>query len=336
MTASIAAAAAMPAYAGAAGAGISVSQENANKYLEGYNLINDSAPQVNTYKDSSLNLGGARIILMRGAQLSRQLCIIVESADGHRIVVDGGMPENASYLGSYIKAHGGKVDAWLLTHPHSDHAGALTALLNKRLNTDGYCEYADIDYGDIYYSYGPMEFYDEHETQRYRLDFIRESYQAIGTYDQSKVHYNLPGGTEFSVGDINVRIINSPYLLDASPGNNSSICYMITVGGRRLLITGDIAYEAAELLLRDHAPEEFKADIVQVAHHGQQAASFAFYSAVSPEIALWPSSYDIWKMRNDDFSPDQETYTPALTYYWMKTLGVRENYCMADGNWILD
>ncbi len=47
---------------------------------------------------------------------------------GQLIVVDGGWTEDADFVRQTIKEMGGKVDAWILTHPHQDHIGAFNAI----------------------------------------------------------------------------------------------------------------------------------------------------------------------------------------------------------------
>ena len=85
-----------------------------------------------TYTDSTIGLGGASITMIKGEQSGQQISIVIESNDGSLIVVDGGLKTNAPYLAKYIKDRGGKVAAWLLTHPHEDHVGALAVILEQQ------------------------------------------------------------------------------------------------------------------------------------------------------------------------------------------------------------
>ena len=276
-----------------------------------------------TYTDSTIGLGGAKIIMFKGNESGQQISIVIESNDGQLIVVDGGLKTNAPYLSKYIKSKGGKVAAWLLTHPHEDHVGALSVILEQQ-KVAGHPDFYDIDPGQIYFSFAPYSFYEQYE-QGYRLPMIKEVMEDLAAYPAEKKHENSERGTTFSYGNVSVEILN-----------NSSICYMITINGKKLLITGDLPYEAAGKLLEELPPEKLKADIVQMAHHGQHGGSFAFYSTVAPKYALWPSSKELWDKRKDAFTEDQETYTIALTKFWTNKLGVEKNFVMADGNWILE
>ena len=51
--------------------------------------------------------------------------IVIKSPHGKLIVIDGGWEADATKLSELIQQQGGKVDAWLITHPHEDHVGAL-------------------------------------------------------------------------------------------------------------------------------------------------------------------------------------------------------------------
>ncbi len=287
-----------------------------------------------TYTDSTIGLGGAKITMIKGNESGQQISIVIESNDGRLIVVDGGLKTNAPYLSKYIKARGGKVSAWLLTHPHEDHVGALSVILEQQ-KVAGHPDYYNIDPGQIYFSFAPYPFYEQYE-QSYRLPMIKEVMDDLAAYPAEKKHENSERGTTFSYGNVSVEILNTAYSIPIDTGNNSSICYMITINGKKLLITGDLPYEAAGKLLEELPAEKLKADIVQMAHHGQHGGSFAFYSTVNPRYALWPSSKELWDKRKEPFTEDQETYTIALTKFWMNKLGVEKNFVMADGNWVLE
>ena len=287
-----------------------------------------------TYTDSTIGLGGAKITMIKGNESGQQISIVIESNDGQLIVVDGGLKTNAPYLSKYIKNKGGKVAAWLLTHPHEDHVGAISVILEQQ-KVAGHPDFYNIDPGQIYFSFAPYSFYEQYE-QGYRMPMIKEVMDDLAAYPAEKKHENSERGTSFSYGNVSVEILNTAYSIPIDSGNNSSICYMITINGKKLLITGDLPYEAAGKLLEELPQEKLKADIVQMAHHGQHGGSFAFYSAVNPRYALWPSSKELWDKRKDAFTEDQETYTIALTKFWTNKLGVEKNFVMADGNWVLE
>ncbi len=44
------------------------------------------------------------------------------------IIIDGGWADNAAAVREVIAAHGNHVNAWILSHPHQDHAGAFNQI----------------------------------------------------------------------------------------------------------------------------------------------------------------------------------------------------------------
>ena len=79
----------------------------------------------------STGTSGVGELWMLGSTTGAQnLSIVIKSPNGKIIVIDGGWEADADKLSSLILQQGGKVDAWLITHPHEDHVGALCAILN--------------------------------------------------------------------------------------------------------------------------------------------------------------------------------------------------------------
>ena len=97
------------------------------------------------------------------------LSAILETKNGSLIVIDGGTEADAPYLLQKIKEKGGHVSAWLITHPHSDHVGAITKLLN---------EGAPITIDGIYYNLTSIEWYQTYES--YRADMVAQFAGALG------------------------------------------------------------------------------------------------------------------------------------------------------------
>lgn len=106
------------------------------------------APAVSTISTTvSSGAGGAGELWMLGSTTGAQnLSIVIRSPHGKLIVIDGGWEADADKLSSLILQQGGKVDAWLITHPHEDHVGALYTILNdtgRKIKIDKiYCSLA--------------------------------------------------------------------------------------------------------------------------------------------------------------------------------------------------
>ena len=79
-------------------------------------------------------LGGAALYMLASKDPANQiLSCIIRAADGTVIVVDGGLGDDKDTLKAAIRELGGSVSAWLVTHPHGDHAGALYRLLEEEI-----------------------------------------------------------------------------------------------------------------------------------------------------------------------------------------------------------
>ena len=55
---------------------------------------------------------------------------VIRTDNGKIIVMDGGVVEEEGYLRGFLASLGNNVDCWIVTHPHPDHIGALTKILN--------------------------------------------------------------------------------------------------------------------------------------------------------------------------------------------------------------
>jgi competence protein ComEC len=73
--------------------------------------------------------------------------------------------------------------------------------------------------------------------------------------------------------------------------NNNACVLLISAGGQRALLTGDIE-EPAERALLARQPDTLGADILQVAHHGSaSSSSLAFIAAVRPALSVVSAGY---------------------------------------------
>lgn len=94
-------------------------------------------------------------------------------------------------------------------------------------------------------------------------------------------------GDVLTFGDVKIEVLapeksDAP---DAPSGNNQSIVLRLNYGARKILLTGDIEKEAEMQLL--NAPEQLRADVVKVAHHGSRTSSIQeFVGATGAKLAV--------------------------------------------------
>lgn len=266
----------------------------------------------------------AELTMYANDREAQMLSAILQSESGATVVIDGGWEEDGDALVEAIKSKGGHVDAWLLTHPHSDHVGAFRYILENRRD--------EISIDKIYYSFAPLEWYEEVEPEEAGRVAGRLMEQLSGL-PEDMVCDSIGKGYEINVGDLTITVLNDRYKLSSDPVNNSSIAYLAEVEGERILFLGDMGYDGGFQLLKD-AGKNIKADIVQMAHHGQNGVDKKVYRAISPRVCLWPTPRWLWD--NDAGQGyDSGSWRTLETRAWMKSMGVKENYCTKDGDIVL-
>ena len=94
-----------------------------------------------------------------------------------------------------------------------------------------------------------------------------------------------------------------------------------------------MGYVGGQFLLKE-AGDRLKADIVQMAHHGQNGVDKKVYMAVAPRICLWPTPQWLWDNDNGD-GYDSGAWRTLETRQWIEELGVERNYVVKDGDIML-
>lgn len=263
-------------------------------------------------------LGGASLTMLNSQSESQMLSAIIQTSQGNLIVVDGGLGADGDYLKNQILARGGHVSAWLITHPHGDHVGALYKILQDEAagNPSG------ITIDGIYYSFADRDWYSLHDK-----DEVTMAHSIIGTLEglpESMLH-TVSKGQTIQVDDATILVMNDRYELGSDKGNNAGIVYKVYVNGKSILFLGDLAEEGGNRLLADVGAELLKSDIVQMAHHGQNGVGEAVYKAIDPEICLWPTPKWLWESAGN-------RYRIAETKNWISRLHAQKHYCMKDGD----
>ncbi len=201
-------------------------------------------------------------------------CALVETPDGARMLVDGG--------GAYARADGQptfdvgertvtpflrhqgirRLDVVLLTHPHDDHVGGLTAVVEH---------------------FAPRLVLGNGETS---------SSPAFQRFARAVTARRIPWravkeGDQFRLGgETRVEVLGPeppPFTGTPSDANNDSVVLRVTYRGFRALLTGDIQGEAEARLMPRFGP----VTLLKVAHHGSRfSTSQAFVERVRPRVAV--------------------------------------------------
>ena len=276
----------------------------------------------NTSAAISTGANGVGELWMLGSATGAQnLSIVIKSPNGKLIVVDGGWEADADKLSSLILQQGGKVDAWLITHPHEDHVGALCAILNDTARK--------IKIDKIYCSLATPDWY--REVSPTGAGIADQLLSAFTKLPVGTVTNNIGRGTEINIDDVNIRVLNNRGVYTYNGVNNSSLVYKIRVSGQSILILGDLAYDGGKDLIKSCTAAELKSDIVQMAHHGQQGVDQDAYALIVPTTCLWPSPAWLWNNDNGG-GVGSGPWGTLKTRAWMDALGVKDNRSLKDGD----
>lgn len=255
---------------------------------------------------------------------------ILESGDT-LLLVDGGFPSEAPYLYEYLKALGGHVTAWFITHFHDDHFGCFATMLE---------EHPDITVDKVYYNFPSKEFLSRSEPRQTSLT-TAELYDIV---QNVTVKRGIPVEIvqkddvfEFDDGKATVRVLRTPdETITCNPINNSTTVYRFEADGKSILFLGDLGVEGGIQLMEINPPERLKADFVQMAHHGQGGVSKECYAAIQPTYTLWPTPTWLWDNMGPD-GYDTNGYQTVIVRGWISSLRcVKRHYRMIDGTQVIN
>ena len=152
-----------------------------------------------------------------------------------------------------------RIDVMVLTHPHSDHIGNASYLLDHVAV-------------DTVYMTGR-----EHTTKLYRtlLDTLTEHTEVTVK--------EIKAGERFSFGGADCLFLG-PLALDYEDINDTSAVMMLFYGNMRLLFPGD-AEERAERDYVNYYGDDLRADFLKIGHHANDSTTQVFAQRVQPNYA---------------------------------------------------
>lgn len=227
----------------------------------------------------------------------------ISDHEGHLIVIDGGWEEDATYVKQVIDYFGGKVDAWIITHPHFDHVRAFNSLLaSEDCPTIGEIYVSEFDY---------EQYKDEAKEWDQFGDY--ETFLEV-TKDASNLTY-LHAGDSFELLGLQVDVYHDyTTKVDGDACNDGSLVFEVTGKKESMLFCGDTGKSQAETIMNAYG-DELKADYLQMGHHGNGGLTEEFYKLVDPKGAFFDAPE--WLM-----NPGEDTkYTTPENKELMESMG---------------
>ena len=177
--------------------------------------------------------------------------ILIEEAGGKNILVDGGdrADKTTASIINYLKNQKvEKLDYIISTHPHADHIGGLTDII------ESFEVEKVLDSGKV------------HTSKTYENYLIK--------IDQENIKFETPRrGDSFKIGKSEIQFLHPDSNLDNYDLNNSSLVFLLKFKQQKFLFTGDIEKEVEFKLLQENPG--LKVELIKVPHHGSKTSSSA-------------------------------------------------------------
>lgn len=276
-------------------------------------------------------VAGAKLYQLAPENLSLMESYVLKTANGKLIVIDGGIDgcgkDREPYLPAALRAIAGvgegeyfEVEAWFLSHAHSDHYGELVKMLCA------YTEASNFKVKNFYFDIPPFgtSEYPSKGDESDRLEDLKRGFtryaevNGIAVKSGSTAYDELNGavinheaierGLEFSVDGIRIDVLQTWDISDGDFVNCNSLVLRVWAGDRSVLFLNDLGAPAGERLLKKYGAA-LKSDLVQTAHHGQNGVQREVYDAIDGQIFLWTTPLWVWNNTTD--------YTIGDTRRWV-------------------
>ena len=251
---------------------------------------------------------------------SQMMSYVIRTAGGKVIVIDGGTAGDAPYLRGFLAALDNRVEAWFISHPHSDHVDAVTEILRQPQN---------LKIGTVYASLPDAEWIARHVPKDDDLPNIKSFREALATTKQPVV--DLQVGQTWNIDGVYIEVfgVRNSELIQ-NPLNNSSAVLKVWDDRKSILFLGDLGFEGGEKLLAGPYGSKLRADYVQMAHHGQNGVGEDVYQAIKPSYCLWPTPRWLWDCDSGKGKGSGRWKTLEVRA-WMDKLNIQRHYVTSDG-----
>lgn len=263
------------------------------------------------------------------------MSFVLRTRSGKLVVIDGGHEEETAYLLSVLRALSPdpahiRIEAWLMTHLHVDHFGALLTLLREEETANF------LEIGHVYMTLLDEKFYTTLGREPYSAaPEICHDLLTLPKRLGASVH-TVADGDEFAVDELRFRALHVPKMADAAlmDINDSSVVWRLSVaGGKTVLFLADAEFVCSnDLLARCRA--DLPADIVQIGHHGCGNVSRAVYEAIGAKLYLWQIGHRFWY---SDKGEGLGTHNTGVirTRAWFDAMGVPSEAIIRDDRGIV-
>ena len=258
---------------------------------------------------------------------------VIKTKNNKLIVIDGGIDGTGSEADPYMPAalrsilcleegEYFEVEAWFLSHPHTDHYYELSKCMRD------YSKSSNYKIKNFYFDFpDPADYY----AARGSLGLTAYNYGAYTKWEEFKVNLNkyaiannidiesesmlwyddingdvinkdeIKWGLEIEIDGVRFEIMQTWDYSDRKGSedlNETSLVMRAWVEGQSILFLNDLggfnSDRSSGARLVNTYGEKLKSDIVQMAHHGQKGSQKALYDLVDAKVHLWPTPAFVW------------------------------------------
>ena len=246
---------------------------------------------------------------------------LMQTKGGKVIMVDGGYASDVEKLRGHLAKAGNHVDLWFITHPHEDHMEALATILNDP---------QDITVDKVIYSRLPDEFLNCEPGSGVEA---RKYYKALDDFMDGTDFINVhQTGQRFDIDGVGIMILSvADMSLPVKHFNEQSMIIRMWDDSKSVVFLGDAEEYRGDSVLAQYK-EYLDCDYLQMAHHGQNGCSEAFYKAINFRVCLWPTPSWVWAP-----SPENTWLKTWDTRRWMDEKGITEHHASSEEiDWVLE
>ena len=185
------------------------------------------------------------------------------TCEGKNILIDAGETNLYNFVNEYLKKLNVKdIDQLILTHPHSDHVGCMSYIVDEFNIRSFMMPYLKDDMVPTFKSYERL----------------------LDSLDKKNIKIDKPEtGKGYNIGDMRIDVLGPVYQYDEM--NSNSVVIKVTYKNKKFLFTGDAGTESERDMIS--LGEDLSADVLKVGHHGSKTAtSQAFLNRVQPLYAV--------------------------------------------------
>lgn len=271
------------------------------------------------------------IYMLAPSSHTQMMGFVVYTPDGELLVIDGGTRADADFLLETMKKVTGKaipeVKAWFLTHPHLDHIDALLELYDSRAG--------NFKVDTIYHAFPSRDWFASIETVGKDIHTVIEYEAAAQKHSFPEIRLSKGDLVEAGGASFETLYVSDPGIT-TNAINNSSTVLRMECEGVSVMFLGDLGAEGGEILLESNPPGKLRADVVQLAHHGQGGVRFPVYEAIAPSLALWCTPQWLWDNNQGSRGSGSGPWTVEETKTWLQELGVVDQIVSKDGTFRID